>query len=68
MRVIKYLGNGQVNVEGVCKARKGGTIDEGSIPDDAFNYFASRADFEVLADSDEVAPIGPLAPSDEEEI
>lgn len=53
MRTIKYIGNGQVRVEVDPKTRalkkitRGVVVQEGEIPQDAFEALAKRNDFEA---------------------
>jgi hypothetical protein len=53
MRSIKYIGNGQVRVEvdrktrALLKIKPGQLVQEGEIPQDAFEALAKRNDFEA---------------------
>ena len=54
---IRYLGNGQVKIEGRLKVRRrGDVIDSSDVPADAFAYLASRPDFEAVAVEGSEAP------------
>lgn len=62
MRTIKYIGNGQVRVEVNPKTRalkkitRGTVVQEGEIPQDAFEALAKRNDFEASGFSPEPLP------------